>query len=176
MLCLLYHYRHLNGTDLTDLLCTDLITHRVRIAPGIKPASNTTQKRWLVHTEWWIRKIVQDGIKGGVYELTEPANGRLSRWNARAVIVDKVENPRPEDEPRVTFNYSRVTKDLPGTYMELSSKVHDNLSDLRHHFLIAADLKYAYLTIPLHPSDRHYFAFTISGIGQVQPTRMQQGS
>jgi hypothetical protein len=111
-----------------------------------------------------------------VYELTEPANGRLSRWNARAVVVDKVENPRPEDEPRVTFDYSRVTEDLPGTYMELSSKVHDNLSDPHHHVLFAADLKHAYLTIPLHPDDRHYFAFTISSIGQVQPTRMQQGS
>lgn len=176
VLCLLYHYRHLNGTDLTDLPCTDLITHRVRIAPGTKPASNTTQKRWPAHTEWWLRKIVQDGIDGGVYELTEPANGRLSRWNARAVIVDKVENPRPEDEPRVTFDYSRVDEDLPGTYMELSSKVHDNLSDPRHRYLFAADLKHAYLTIPLHPEDRHYFAFTIAGIGQVQPTRMQQGS
>ena len=176
VLCLLHHYRHLNGTDLTDLPCTDLITHRVRIAPGTKPASNTTQKRWPAHTEWWLRKIIQDGIDGGVYELTEPTNGRLSRWNARAVVVDKVENPRPEDEPRVTFDYSRVTEDLPGTYMELSSKVHDNLSDPRHHVLFAADLKHAYLTIPLHPEDRHYFAFTISGIGQVQPTRMQQGS
>ena len=176
VLCLLYHYRHLNGTDLTDLPCTDLITHRVRIAPDTKPASNTTQKRWPAHTEWWLRKIIQEGLDGGVYELTEPANGRLSRWNARAVVVDKVENPRPEDEPRVTFDYSRVTEELPGTYMELSSKVHDNLADPRHRFLFAADLKHAYLTIPLHPEDRHYFAFTISGIGQVQPTRMQQGS
>ena len=149
MLCLLYHYRHLNGTDLTDLPCTDLITHRVRIAPGTKPASNTTQKRWPAHTEWWLRKIIQDGIDGGVYELTEPANGRLSRWNARAVIVDKVENPRPEDEPRITFDYSRVTEELPGTYMELSSKVHDNLSDPRHRILFAADLKHV---LPYDPS------------------------
>jgi len=33
-----------------------------------------------------------------------------------------------------------------------------------------------YLTIGMHPEDRHYFAFTISGIGQLQPTSMQQGS
>ncbi len=64
-----------------------------------------------------------DGIKGGVYELAEPANGRLSPWNARAVIVDKVENPTPEDEPRVTFDYGRVLELLPGTHLELSSKV-----------------------------------------------------
>ena len=176
VLCLLYHYRYLNGTDLKDLPSTDLITHRVRIRPGTKPVSHGTQKRWPVHSEWWLRKIVQDGIAGGVYELTEPANGRLSQWNARAVIVNKVEDPTPQDEPRITFDYSRVTEDLPGTYLELSSKVHDNLSDPRHKCLFAADLKHAYLTIPLHPEDRHFFAFTISGIGQVQPTRMQQGS
>ena len=76
----------------------------------------------------------------------------------------------------MTFDYSRVTEELPGTYMELSSKVHDNLADLRHRFLFAADLKYAFLTMLLYPEDRHYFAFTMSGIGRVQPTRLQQGS
>ena len=45
VLCLLYHYRHLNGTDLTDLLCTDLITHRVRIKLGTQLASNKVQKK-----------------------------------------------------------------------------------------------------------------------------------
>ena len=69
-------------------------------------------------------------LDSGVYELIEPTNGRLSRWNARAVIIDKVENPRPEDEPRVTFNYLCVIEELLGIYMELSSKVHDNLVDL----------------------------------------------
>ncbi len=42
--------------------------------------------------------------------------------------------------------------------------------------LFVANLKHAYYTIPLHLEDRHYFAFTISGIGQLQHTRMQQGS
>lgn len=176
VLSLLYHYRHLNGTSLKNLPCTDIITHRVRIKPGTKPASNSTQKRWPTHTEWWLRKIIQEGLDGGIYEHTEAANGRLSRWNARAVVVDKVENPTPQDEPRVTFDYSRVSEDLPGTHMELSAKVHDNLSDPRHKCLFAADIKYAYHTIPLHEDDRHFFAFTISGIGQLQPTRMQQGS
>ncbi len=176
VLNLLYQYRHLNREDLRDLPCTDLITHRVRIAPGTKPASARSQKRWPTHTEWWLRKLVQDGIEGGVYELTEPANGRLSEWNARAVMVDKVDDPKPTDEPRMTFDYSRVTELLPGSHLELSSKVHDHLSNPRHGCLFSADLKHAYLTIPLHPDDRHYFAFTISGIGQVQPKRMQQGS
>ena len=176
VLRLLYQYRHLNGEDLSNLPCTDLITHRVRIKAGTKPFAARFQKRWPAHTEWWMRKLVQDGLLGGVYELTEPANGRLSEWNARAVMVDKVENPKPEDEPRMTMDYSRVHEDLPGTYLELSSKVHDHLSNPNNGCLFMADLKHAYLTIPLHPDDRHYFAFTISGIGQCQPTRMQQGS
>lgn len=176
VLRLLYQYRHLNGEDFTNLPCTDLITHRVCITPGTKPFSARFQKRWPAHTEWWMRKLVQDGLLGGVYELTEPANGRLSLWNARAVMVDKSENPKPDDEPRMTFDYSRVHEDLPGTYVELSSKVHDHLSNPSHGCLFKADLKHAYLTVPLHPDDRQYFAFTISGIGQCQPTRMQPGS
>ena len=176
VLRLLYTYRHLNGEDLTNLPSTDLITHRVRVPPGAKPASSKSQKRWPAHTEWWMRKLVQDGLRGGIYELTEPANGRLSLWNARAVMVDKVEDPQPTDEPRMTFDYSRVPELLPGSHLELSSKVHDHLSNPRHGCLFSADLKHAYLTIPLHKDDRHYFAFTISGIGQLQPKRMQQGS
>lgn len=91
-------------------------------------------------------------------------------------MVDKVENPLPSDEPRMTFDYSRVDELLPGSFLEMSSKVHDHLSNPQHGCLFSADLKHAYLTIPLHRDDRHYFAFTISGIGQCQPTRMQQGS
>lgn len=41
---------------------------------------------------------------------------------------------------------------------------------------MTADLKYGYLVNPMHPEDRKYFAFTIPGMGQFQPTRMEQGS
>lgn len=60
--------------------------------------------------------------------------------------------------------------------MELSARVHDSLSDPRHGTLFSADLKHAYYSISLHPDDRHIFAFTIQGIGQLQPTRMPQGA
>lgn len=91
-------------------------------------------------------------------------------------MVDKVDNPRPEDEPRMTLNYSGIPEQLPGTFQELSSRVHDHLADPRHRALFAADLKHAYFSVLIHPNDRHYFAFTIPGIGQLQPTRMHQGS
>jgi len=56
----------------------------------------------------------------------------------------------------------------------LSFKMHDNLADSRHRCLFSANLKHAYLRISLHSNDRHYFAFMISDINQLQSTRMQQ--
>lgn len=90
--------------------------------------------------------------------------------------MDKVENPRPTDEPRFIFAYYIVHEQLPGVHMELSSRVHDSLSDPRHGCFFSADLKHAYFGISLHPDDRHIFALKIQGIGQLQPTRMPQGS
>lgn len=164
VLQLLYTYRHLNENDLTDLPCTDLIVHRVCLKKGIKPASVRSQKRWPAHTEWWLRKLVSDGIQGGIYEHTVTANRILSAWNARVVLVDKVPNPLPTDKPRLTFDYHQLHEDLPGVHMELSAHVHDSLSDPRHGTLFLADLKHAYYSISLHPDDRHIFAFTIQGI------------
>jgi len=66
-----------------------------------------------------------------------------------------------KDEPRITLNYSRIYKDLLGTFLELSLKVYNNLSNPRYRNLIAADLKYAYITIPSYLDNRYYFAFTI---------------
>ena len=79
-----------------------------------------------------MRKLVQDGLFSGLYERTSQVNGKLSDWNARAVMVDKVENPSPDDEPQMTFNYSNIHKSMPGNYLELSFKVHDYLTDPRH--------------------------------------------
>ena len=176
VLQLLYRYKHLDGQNLSNLPPTDLILHRVRLIPGTKPYNARSQKRWPPHTEWWMRKLVQDGIDGGVYERTQTANGRLSDWNSRIVMVDKVDNPTPEDEPRTTFNYSNVKETMPGCYLELMSKVHDYLADPRHKVYFMADIKHGYYNVLLHPDDRHIFAFTIPGIGQLQPTRMPQGS
>ena len=47
---LLHHYRHLNGEDFTNLPCTDLITHKVRLVSGTKPSS-FPQIRWPAHKE-----------------------------------------------------------------------------------------------------------------------------
>ncbi len=123
-----------------------------------------------------MRKIVTDDIKNDVYELVESTNEWLSSWNARAVIVDKVENSTSQNESRVTFDYSRVHEELSDSFLKLSSKVHDNLFDLRHKIFFSIDLKHVYLIISMHSNDRHYFAFFISDIDQVQITRVQQNS
>ena len=74
VLQLLYSYRHLNGTNLDTMPPTDLITRRVRLKSGLKPHSIKAQIRWPPHKERWLRKLVQDGMKGGIYvrELQAP--------------------------------------------------------------------------------------------------------
>jgi hypothetical protein len=112
----------------------------------------------------------------GIYERKSTANGQLSAWNAQAVLVDKSDNPGPNDEPQVTFNYRNVIVDLPSSYLELSTKVHDCLSHPDHGCYMQFDLKHAYWSISVHPDDRHFFAFTMPGMGQLHPTRMLQGT
>ena len=176
MLCLFYHYRHFNDIDLTNLSCIDLLIHKIRIKSDTKSANIITQKRWSVHIEWWLRKIITDGMKNEIYEFIESANGRLSRWNVKIVVMNKIENSTSKNESKVTFDYSRVNEKLSNSHFELSSKVHDNLSDSRHRCLFAANLKHAYLTISFHSDDKHYFVFTIFDIDQIQFIRMQQNS
>jgi len=90
--------------------------------------------------------------------------------------MNKVKNLTSQDESKIIFDYNRVTKKLSDIYMKLSFKMHDNLADSRHCYLFSANLKHAYLKIFLHLNDKHYFAFMISNIDQLQSTCMQQSS
>lgn len=173
---LLFTYQDLNSTELEDLPPTDLYVHRVRLKEGTQPFSRVRQRRWPPGKEFWLRKIINEGLKCGMYERTIEANGKLSDWNAQAQIVDKSDNPGEWDEPRITFNYQNVIEEMPGTYLELMSRVHDHLGHPTHKFFHKLDLKHGYWAIRVHPEDRHLFAFTIPGIGQLQPARMPQGS
>lgn len=102
---MIYLYRDLDGEHLDTLPCTDLVGHRVHLKPNAAPDSKSKQRNLGPVSEWWLKQIISKGIAGGVYESTIAANSKLSAWNAQAVIVDKVSNPKPTDEPRVTFNY-----------------------------------------------------------------------
>ena len=88
-------------------------------------------------------------------------------FNERERSMIKIYVPKTND-PRK--NESTSFTDL--VHVNFSSKVHDNLSDPRHGCLFSTDLKHAHFWIPMHPEDRVFFAFTIPGIGQLQPTRV----
>ncbi|KAI0994434.1 hypothetical protein K3495_g13748 [Podosphaera aphanis] len=163
---LLYTYQDLNSTDLENLPCTDLYVHRVRLTEGTKPFSRLKQRRWPPGKEFWMKKIISDGLKCGLYELTITANGKLSDWNAMAQLVDKSDDPGEWDEPRLTFNYQNVKEDKPGCFVELMSRCHDYLGEPSHKMFFKLDLKNGYWVIMVHPDNRHLFAFSMPGMGQ----------
>ncbi|KAI1007354.1 hypothetical protein K3495_g871 [Podosphaera aphanis] len=90
---LLFTYQDLNSTELSDLPPTDLYIHRVRLKEGITPWNRVKQCRWPPGKEFWLRCIINDGLKCGMYERTMEANGELSDWNAQANLIDKSDSP-----------------------------------------------------------------------------------
>lgn len=174
VLQLLYSYHHLNRTDLDNLSFTDLIIYRVWLISETEPHNAEAQICWSLHKKWWLRKIIQNSIKGEVYERTQHTNDWLSVWNFRAVIVDKEKNVKFTDKPHITFNYSKVKENMSDNYLKLMSKVHNYLSDLWHKMFFQADIKHEYFSVVLHLKDWHLFAFTISEIEQLQPMQMSQ--
>ena len=85
-----------------------------------------------------------------------------------------MKNSISENEFRITFDYFRIKKMMSDVYMKLSFKIHDILSDFRHDVFFMINFKYAYSIISLVKKCRHYFAFTISEIDQIQFIQMQQ--
>ena len=70
------------------------------------------------------------------------------------------------------FDYLKIIKLLSSAHLEMSSKVHNHLTNPYYNCLFSADLKHAYLIIFLHFEDRHFFVFSILDIEQIQFTRM----
>ncbi|KAI0996530.1 hypothetical protein K3495_g11651 [Podosphaera aphanis] len=110
-----------------------------------------------------------------MYKRTIEANGELSDWNAQANLIDKSDNLGEWNEPRLTFNYQNVIEDNPGCFVVLSSTTHDFMGHPSHKLFHKLDSKHGYWAISVHLDDRKYFAFSIAGIGQLQPRRMPQG-
>lgn len=167
----LWTYRDIGAKELKDIPATDLIVHRVTPREGIKP-HQARQKKLSTEKEWWLRQMIQKGIESGMYEKTVTANGRTSQWSALPNLVDK----EGSVEPRLTFNYHFVYESPSASIMELSLRVHNNLGVGSHRSYFSADMKHGYWGVLVHPEDRHYLAFHIPGVGQLQPTRMPQGT
>ena len=171
VLQLLWTYRDIGAKELKDIPATDLIVHRVTPRQGIRP-HQARQHRLTTEKEWWLRQMIQKGIEAGMYEKTVSVNGRTSQWGAAPVLVKKPGSI----EPRLTFDYHFVYEEPSGSIMELATRVHNNLGRSSHRSLFSADMKHGYWGVAVHPEDRHYLSFHIPGIGQLQPTRMPQGT
>lgn len=104
---------------------------------------------------------MNDGIERGINEHTIIANGRRLKWNSWAIIVDKKEHSKPINELQLSFTYYMVYEQFPGIYIELTSYIHDSLSDAQHSCFFSTDLKYTYFGISLHLDDHYVFTFTI---------------
>ncbi|PGH01975.1 hypothetical protein GX51_04907 [Blastomyces parvus] len=78
-----------------------ILVHKANLKPGMKPHSVKSQRLYSSMHEWWMRKLIKEGIEGVIYESTLAANGSLSRWNARVVLVLKEVDGSLNDEPRL---------------------------------------------------------------------------
>ena len=171
-----FAWRDLNATTVKDIPPTDLIVHRVRLKPGVLPWNRSRRKHWSPGRQYWLNKLVQEGIDAGMFESTVAANGSLSDWSAEPNLVDKFEGATEWDEPRLTLNYSNVEENMPGINITYLRDVYTHLSYPSIGCFSTFDLKHAYWTVSVHPDDRHVFAFEVPGFPQLQPTRMPQGS
>lgn len=176
LLHVLWTYRDVEAEGVSDMgPPTDLLVHRTLVKPGT-PIHKAKNQRMAPTKEYWLRKIVTDGLNAGLYELTTVANGFLSPWGANPVLVTKQGKDPIHDEPRLTCNYHWLFEEKPGNQMELSERTLLFLAHPSHGRFMKADLKNGYWAVEVHPDDRYYLAFNVPGIGQVQPTRMAQGA
>ena len=172
---LLYQYKHLNSMNFSNLSKIDFIIHRIKFVSKTKPHF-VNQKKWFFHKKWWFRKLVQNDINENVYKKTNFIDERFSSWNAKTILIDKIENFISNDESRMTYDYFRVVKKLSEIHMSLMFECHDYFFDSRHRCFMTANFKHAYFTILIYSKNRKFFAFTISEMKQLQFIRMQQKS
>ena len=100
----------MGAIHLKDIPPTDLITHRIQPREGTK-IHNAKYKKLSQDREWWLRRIIEEGMDAGMYEKIVTANGCPSKWNANPVFV-----PKPgQEQPRLTFNYHFIYEDLLAT-------------------------------------------------------------
>ena len=90
-------------------------------------------------------------------------------------MIDEIENSQLDNESRIIFDYSHIIDFLSNAHLKLSSKIYNHLFNSRYECLFSINLKHVYFTISLHSNNKHYFAFTIFNINQIQLIRMQQG-
>ena len=77
------------------------------------------------------------------------------------MIINKVENSKLNDKPRIIFDYFKIIKFLLNAHFELNFKIYNHFSNLKHNYLFLTNLKHIYFIISFHFNDHYYFVFTI---------------
>ncbi|KAK0511095.1 hypothetical protein JMJ35_006647 [Cladonia borealis] len=167
----LWTYRDLEASGIRAMQSTNLNAHRPRFKEGTSIHS-AKQRPFTPDEEWWLRKFVLEGLEAGMYDRTVVADGRIFQWWPSPVLVKK----RGMAEPRLIFNYHYVSEEPPGNHMELNARTHAVLPLPTHNLCSQFGLKKAYCVVKIHPDDRHTLAFSIPGIGRLQPTCMPQAA
>ena len=172
LLILLYHYCHLNKINFQDHLTTDLIQHQIWLTSEIKFYSTYFQKCYSSHQIWWFHKLIQKDLDEKIYEKIQLANDKLSEWNIKMMLTDKLENFSSMNELRFTFNYANIHKNLSDCHIKLMIWMHDYLSESRHELFMQTDIKHDYFSVSIYLNDQHILTFIISDIEQLQFTWM----
>lgn len=85
-------------------------------------------QRWSEPQKYWLNRLTMKEIESGMYESTMASNGHTSDWRAEPVLVPKYGSV-PWAKKRLTFNYSHVDVEIPGTQPLLRTEVRDQLSE-----------------------------------------------
>lgn len=66
----------------------------------------------------------------------------------------------------MTFNNDFMYKDIPASYMEVATTVHNLLSILSHKCIFLADIQYQFSAVQIYQDNCHYLVFYKPRIGQ----------
>ena len=148
--------------QLKDIFPTDLIAYQIKPREGTK-VYNAKHKKLSQDCKWWLQHIIEEKMDTRMYERTVTTNSSSFRWNANLLLIFKP----GQVQPCLIFNYHFIYKDIPASYIEAATIMHDLLSISSYQYLFLADIKHRYWAVNIHPNNRHYLAFHIPGIDQV---------
>lgn len=101
-----------------------------------------------------------------MYKRTVTANRRSAKWNTNLVFVRKPD----QVQTCLIFNYHFIYKNIPASHIKTATIMHDLLNILSNQSLFSTDIRHGYWVVNVYPNNRHYLAFHLPRIGQVQPT------
>ena len=165
---LIWIYRDATVNDIVEIFATNLITHRVHSRQNLK-SYVTRQSRLINDKKWKFRKIIQKSIDANMYEKTVTTNDRISQFNSLFKLTSK-----KSEKNRLIFNYHYIYENSQRNTMKLFKKIQKLISNSKWKMFFEIDMKHEYWKMSIHSKNRHYLTFHISGIDQLQSTRISQ--